>query len=413
MIGGQGADSHNRKRIVLKYALNGLIMSRKTIVHISADFPDPLKSAKTQSVKNLLDNATGLDHFVYSLNRVSGRRGVAEMEFAPDRVALSYGAPPYGLWHATRLDELTDWIAGDIKRRKIPVDGFHVHKFSVEGLMGLKLSRQMGVPFIANIWGDTDLRIVKARWDLAPKWKEILNEAAAIIPSAPWVNDKFEALFGNCFERKKATVLAPITMLDTFQASATVDRPVFMTLFNLDSHKRKNFAALVHAISELSRKLPDIRLDVYGTGAPNSFFEVKDVITAAKAEKSVFLRGPLGQHALKPALNTNLAFLMPTRRETFGMVFIEALFAGLPLLHSKGWGIDGFFADDQVGYACRPTDPEDIKHGIEYLIAHQAQLTASIAALSAAGGLDPFKRASIVAAYQGIWRGILQSEAPA
>ena len=42
-------------------------------------------------------------------------------------------------------------------------------------------------------------------------------------------------------------------------------------------------------------------------------------------------------------LNGYTALVLPTLRETFGMVYIEALFAGVPILYSQDRGVDGFF----------------------------------------------------------------------
>ena len=375
-------------------------MDSKTIVHVTGDFPDPLQPVKTRSVKNLIEATPGHRHVVYSLNRVSGRTGVTALDFGPDRLALAYGAPPYGIFHATFLEGVADWILNDMRARGLEPDCFHVHKFAIEGLIALKLRRETGRPFICNIWGDTDLRIAKARRDLAPRWKQILHEAAAIVPCAPWATDKFEALFG--IDRSKCEVLAPIVMHEQFRPSPVTDKPHLVTLFNLNSHKRKNFGALVRAMRAISRDTPEIRLSVYGSCAPPVLFELRDIIAKTQAESLVTLEGPLPNEVFSETLGRYAGFVMPTLRETFGMVFIEAMFAGLPVLHSRGWGIDGFFDNDAIGYACEPTDEADVERGVRRLITHQGELKQTLAALHAGGGLDPFKRDSIVAAYRAM-----------
>ena len=84
------------------------------------------------------------------------------------------------------------------------------------------------------------------------------------------------------------------------------------------------------------------------------------------------------------------------------MVFIEALFSGLPILYTREWSVDGLFEPGQVGYACRSHDGEDIRKGLEFLLREEARLKASIADLHAQGGLDPYKRAGVVATYRGV-----------
>ena len=372
-------------------------MSSKVIVHVSADFPDSMAPAKTNSVANLVKSTEGYRHVVYSLNRVSLVSGIVAVDFGPDRKAIAYGALPKGLFLATYLDRVSDWILKDIQSRKIPVDALHLHKFTTEGLVGQKIARSLGCPFVVNLWGGTDLKVIKYRPDLKPTWRSILDEAALIIPHTPWVAGRFEELFG--LDHSKLMVLPAITQNEHFTASPVICEPRFVTLFNLDVHRRKNLAALVTVIDRLSHRIPGISLDVYGKGSPKTMFEVSQIIERSNA-KNVRLKGPLPSDGFETILGDYVAFLMPTRRETFGMVFIEALFSGLPLLHSRGWGIDGFFADDEVGYACDPTSLEDIEAGVIRLLEEQERYKKSIASLHGRGGLDRFKRKSIIENYR-------------
>lgn len=378
----------------------------KTILHITCDFPDPMVGAKTRSVQNLVENTPEYRHVVYSLNRANWKTGVHALRFGTDRTALSYGAPPKGLFHASRLKPVAEWILKDVRAQGIHPDVIHAHKHSVEGLIALDLSRALGTPFVCDIWGDTDLRITEVRRDLAPKWRQILSEAAAIFPCAPWATDKFETRFG--LDRAKATVLPPIVWHDKFYGeSKPAGAPRFVTLFNLDVHKRKNFVGLVQAIMEVAKTTPDVTLDVWGKGGPEAITEVAEIIAAAGADKRVFMKGPLPEGEFESILNGYVAFVMPTLRETFGMVFIEALFSGLPILYTREWSVDGLFQPGQVGYACRSHDPADVTAALKYLLAEEARLKADIAKLHAEGGLDPYKRAGVVATYRGVIEGVL------
>ncbi len=246
-------------------------MNCKVIVHVSADFPDSMVAAKTSAVASLVAGTNGYRHVIYSLNRVSWASGIVGVDFGPDRKALAYGAPPKGILHATYLDHVADWILDDLRTREIGVDALHLHKLSVEGLVGLKIARTLRRPFIVNIWGDTDLKIVTMRPDLNRTWKAILCEAALVIPCAPWAEDRFAQIMG--IDRAKTLILPPIVQHEQFTPAPNVSEPRFVTLFNLDSHKRKNFASLVEVTMRMARALP-VSLDVYGRGSPKTIFEI-------------------------------------------------------------------------------------------------------------------------------------------
>src|ERR1700721_3756241 len=343
-------------------------MSSKVIVHMSADFPDSMAATKTNSVANLIKATDGYRHVVYSLNRVSLVSGIVAVDFGPDRRAFAYGAPPKGIFHATYLDRVSDWILKDIQSRGIPVDALHLHTFSVEGLVVQKIARSLKRPYIVNLWGDTDLKVIKYRPDLKATWKSILDQASLIIPHTPWVEARFDELFG--LDHSKLIVLPAITQHEHFTPSPIVSEPRFVTLFNLDVHRRKNLAALVAVIDRMSQRIPNISLDVYGKGSPKTMLGVFSFVGQSKA-RNVRLKGPLPSDGFTTILGDYVGFLMPTRRETFAMVFLEALFSGLPLLHTRRWGIDGFFADDEVGYACDPTTLDDIGAGVARRVGEQ------------------------------------------
>ena len=67
-------------------------------------------------------------------------------------------------------------------------------------------------------------------------------------------------------------------------------------------------------------------------------------------------------------------FVMPSFTETFGVAYIEALSQGLPVIHSRGQGVDGLFADDTVSEAIDPHDPEDIAAKIAALAERREQV---------------------------------------
>ena len=53
-------------------------------------------------------------------------------------------------------------------------------------------------------------------------------------------------------------------------------------------------------------------------------------------------------------------FIMPSIRETFGLVYAEAMSQGLPIIYSKGQGFDGQFENGKVGYSVNCYDYNDI-----------------------------------------------------
>ena len=60
---------------------------------------------------------------------------------------------------------------------------------------------------------------------------------------------------------------------------------------------------------------------------------------------------------------------MLSKKETFGLVYLEAMSQGLPLIYSTGTGIDGLFTEGEVGFAIDPDSPGDIYSAIQRIIS--------------------------------------------
>ena len=55
---------------------------------------------------------------------------------------------------------------------------------------------------------------------------------------------------------------------------------------------------------------------------------------------------------------------MPSKRETFGLVYVEAMSQGLPVIYTKGQGFDTQFKEGEVGYHVQYNDAEEIAETI-------------------------------------------------
>ena len=61
-------------------------------------------------------------------------------------------------------------------------------------------------------------------------------------------------------------------------------------------------------------------------------------------------------------------FIMPSKFETFGLVYVEALTQGLHLIYTRGQGFDGYFEDGTIGYSVKYNDSDEIKNRIKDIV---------------------------------------------
>ncbi len=372
----------------------------QTILHISADFPDPLVPSKTKAVANLLAETDGFRHVVYSLNRVSWRQNIAMLAFGEDRTAIAYGAPPYGVMLERFLGPVGEAVARDIERKGISPSLIHAHKFSVDGLAASVVSELTGIPFVASLWGDTDIKIVEAKRRMKPRFSGLARQAEQLLPAAPWTERYFRKAFG--LNDQHFQLLPVMTAGDKLFKPVLTHPQRLISVFALDAWRRKGLDTLLEALAIAARSRPDIVLDIYGTGSPKSLLEVTGLVQASDVAPRVRLKGTLPHGDVQRVMNGYTAFVMAPRRETYGMVHVEALLAGVPILWSENRGVDGLFDGHDIGARCDPNSPGSVGQGIQFLLANERRLKANIAHLQAENLFEPLRRSGIAENYRQI-----------
>lgn len=384
------------------------------VVHLSGDFPDPVDAAKSPVVRALAQLTEGeVSHEVYSINRRSPSAGgllgamlrsprSPKLEIASDDFrwgegdqarghAVVYRAPPRGLFHATMLHRLGDWLAEDLHGR--PCDLLVGHKLAIEGVAVRRASRRLQIPYALSIQGNTDEKILRARPDLRRLFAAVFHEAQVVMPFAPWALSAAEKRLGR---RDGPVRMLPCpTDLDVPLAPVPGDGSV-VTAFHLRNHTVKNLDNLVRAARILHARGEQFSLDVIGGGDAQVMRLCSDM---AAGLPEVRFAGPADRAALRSRFNAASGFVLPSRRESYGLVFIEALFAGLPIAYPAGAAVDGYFDGMRFALRIDSKDPSAIADAMLHLVSEEAALKAELADWQGSLHARKFMRSQIAATY--------------
>lgn len=374
------------------------------VLHLSADFPDPINPAKTPVIARLIDLvADGYDHQVISLNRrsptVAGAVRIATGVMSPINgaslrpitggICAEYLAPPKGLLHSTMLERLAAWITDHVTQHGAIPDLVVGHKLTVEGIVARKVARNLGRPFAITIQGNTDEKILRARPDLRRQFARIYHEAGCVFAFAPWARRAVEQRLGL---RRGLTLDLPCpTLLDSVRPPVPRGSAL-ISVFHLRNYKTKNLVGLTCAMRALAAGGDGTMLQVIGDGSPNDTVACQAIVSSLP---NIGLAGPRNGEELTAVMNNAIALVMPSRRESFGLVFVEALFAGLPIIYPKGASIDGYFDGLPFAIGVDAEDSGAIADAIRHVIAHEASIKTSLARWQEGGGLERFSCKSI------------------
>lgn len=118
----------------------------------------------------------------------------------------------------------------------------------------------------------------------------------------------------------------------------------FTFVFSGAMIRRKGFDLLLEAFDRVRAEAPDVRLVIAGPGG--------DAAGALERYdgRGIERTGPLPQSELARVFRTADCLVLPSRNDSFGMVVVEALASGLPVIASRMVGAKDLIAEGESGW---------------------------------------------------------------
>ena len=243
------------------------------------------------------------------------------------------------------------------------------HTLVVDGLLGYLCFKVFKVPYVILVRNSDLLFYYKNFIWLRFLFRRILSHAELVgFPSfamedllyntIPDVNLRKTKLWNNGIDQ---FWLDKVPEAKTAKKSETGNTVVFVGRFN----ENKNLRNLVYAIDELSSKVPGLKLVCVG-GTCSDFNRVFPELDL-NSRDFISFKGCLEPTDLINILDDSDCLCVPSFRETFGLVYVEALSRGVPVVCSSGQGVDGFFDEGVV--TVDPKSANSISDGLELALS--------------------------------------------
>jgi phosphatidyl-myo-inositol dimannoside synthase len=140
-------------------------------------------------------------------------------------------------------------------------------------------------------------------------------------------------------------------------------KTVIMTMGRIMAEERaKGFDEVMEVLSDLSRKIPNIAYLIAGDGTDRNRLESK--AKKLGIEDRVVFTGFIPEDKKADYYRMADVFVMPSRWEGFGIVFLEALACGIPVIASSVDGSREAVRDGALGLLVDPDKPDEIKSAI-------------------------------------------------
>ena len=152
------------------------------------------------------------------------------------------------------------------------------------------------------------------------------------------------------------------------------EQPVVLTVSRLAGRERyKGYDQILQALTVLRQSLPEVRYILGGRGDDRQRIERMACDLGVRAHLT--LTGFIPDHELEDHYNLCDVFAMPSKGEGFGIVFLEALACGKPVLAGNCDGSTDALLNGKLGVLVNPDDVREITDALRLILCRQHQLS--------------------------------------
>lgn len=371
-----------------------------TVLHLAVEWNTPQRDQTTTAIEWLVDGIDDFDNVVIAYRRVTHRAAGSEIR-VPSQRARVYDFPYFGLplgigLHAAMRKAARRTI-GRLERDGIRPAVVHAHKLTFEGIAGWYIARHFGVPLMLSLRGEVETKVFRNKPLLRPFLRKVCTDATRIYVVSAWFIDEFHKHMPDLSARERLLPNFVGNTTPVISPQPPEDR--FVSIFNLDMWRRKGASWLLAGFADAARQDLTLKLDIIGRGTAKARAVVEKLIKRYRLQDRVRLREPMSNTELLAALPRYRGLLLPSVNETFGMVYVEALFAGIPVLFTRGTAIDGYVDGLAAAKTVPARDTQAITRAILDIARDELVLRAELAG-SAARLFATFDPASTISRYR-------------
>jgi phosphatidylinositol alpha-1,6-mannosyltransferase len=172
------------------------------------------------------------------------------------------------------------------------------------------------------------------------------------------------------FMKLPKTFIKPAGLLKRYHL--TNHNHVIFTLTRLASTEQyKGHDQVIKVMSKLKLKFPEVRYILSGQYDHKEEIRIQKLITEYKVDEQVILTGFIDESELADHFLLADLFVLPSKKEGFGIVFIEALACGLPVICGNADGSIDAICNGKLGTAVNTDDLDELEEAMTIYLTTQ------------------------------------------
>lgn len=249
-----------------------------------------------------------------------------------------------------------------IKKENISFDVIHAHFTWPSGYIGVKLKSKYNVPVIITLHAESTLFYKELNMNYLPLNHTWINADALIrvnridIPALKKLNEN-SFYIPNGFSQ----IFKPLNQNECRRKlNLPSDKKIIFSLGYLI--ERKGFRYLIEAIDVIEKKGLDVLCFIGGSGLSKT--QLQKQIDNLNLTDKVKLIGFIPNELLPTWMNACDIFVLPSLSESFGIVQVEAMACGKPVVSTYNGGSEDVVISEDYGSLCEPSNSQQLANNI-------------------------------------------------
>jgi glycosyltransferase involved in cell wall biosynthesis len=252
------------------------------------------------------------------------------------------------------------------------IDLIHAHGPLPCGHAAMLLSAELNIPYVVSVHGLDAFSTVQVsgragEWCRRISQRVYCSSRRAICVSEHVREAVLEGSGASC--RTSVVYNGVNPELFTPVSDPTVAAPVVLSVGTLIP--TKGHATLIRAAAALASEFPDLRFEIIGDGPERAPLQ-KLCAQLQVAEKVRFL-GRQSRKQVAAAMQRSTLFVLPSRYEGLGCVYLEAMSTGKPAIGCRGQGIAEVIQHGSNGFLVGPDNDRELALAIAMLLKDETR----------------------------------------
>ncbi len=248
--------------------------------------------------------------------------------------------------------------------RGIP-DIMHAH-FLDEAVMAADLSKREGIPLVITEHS-SKMNVTNLPVKMIKRAQRAYSSAARLITVSEALREKIKQNTGIDAIVVPNTVDVKIFAMKQKRTNESTRQFHFVSTGNLI--EIKGYDLLINAFAEVLKKYSDCELKIWGDGSECKWL-LGQIGKLGIADKIKFM-GRQEREVLAEDYPNEDAFVLPSRAETFGVAYIEAMASGLPVIATYCGGPEDFVTPEN-GILVPVNNQSELVNAMIFMIEHRS-----------------------------------------